>query len=227
MDFTKIAQQRAKLAPIASITELPELDVPVAGVQWQPEVVAQHPNRVVAVQIALTQRNDKLAGAACDTLNGKAHRLEVTRMGDFQEVGEDEYLQSALKWRVAPQAEDDGVLRPRGRHSLLMEVGGPPGIKNLRNWTKAYSEIRRGVQWVAEALDVERGVTQYGLIAVLDITPWSQRAWRDAQGNQRTFAEAKVLGIGHLELVKLHDPASAPEPEPPVGDDDYIPGFDD
>lgn len=229
MDFKQIAANRGKLAPIANVTQLPELDVPVAGVQWQAEVVAQHPGRVVAVQIALTQRNDKLAGAACDTLNAKAHRLEVTRMGNFNDVSEDEYLQDALKWRIAMQAEDDGVLRPARRHSLLMEVGGPPGLKNLKTWTKAYSEVRRAVKWVSEALDVERGATQYGIVLVCDITPWTERSWKDTQGRLRTFSEAKVLGIGHAELVKLHDPQAQAQPETTEdGDDeDYIAGFDD
>lgn len=229
MDFAKIAANRGKLAPVPLGTQLPSLEVPVAGVQWQAEVVEAHPGRVVAVQIALTQRNDKLAGAACDTLNGKAHRLEVTRMGDFASVSQDESLQALLKHRVPQDGAGFDALRLPKRHSLLLEVGGPPGLKNLRAWTKAYAEIRRGVQWVAEALDVERGSQQYGLIAVLDVTPWTEKSWSDARGNSRTFAEAKVLGIGHLELVRLVSPTTQNQTEDAEdGDDeDYIPGFDD
>lgn len=226
MDFKSIAKKREGLATLSTVTQMPALDAPVAGVQWTEELATQHPERVVAVQIALTQRNDKLAGAAVDTLNGKAHRLEVTRMGNFNDVSEDEYLQSALKWRIAAARECDGVLRPTGRHSLLMELGGPPGLKTLKSWTKAYSEVRRGVEWAKEALDVERGATQYALIIVADITPWTTKSWVDARGNRNSFREAKILGIGHLELVKLSSPEAAPT-TPEGDDDDFIGGFDD
>ncbi len=151
--------------------------------------------RSLAIQVAFRQSRGKVLGASAKTMNGAAHRLEVTRWYDMPEGGLDPDRERRLLWTP------DGS--PERRLSLLMPAGGPPGFRgNLRPWAQAFNLMGDAINSIAEHMSTLGGDTRYGIVAVV-MTSHFETISGDASGKWAEFDEARVCGLVWLETVKL------------------------
>jgi hypothetical protein len=156
----------------------------------------------LAIQIAITQWRGKLTGAFPNTMNGKAHRLDVSRMVAFDDCTEDAF--AWLKTRLGPKHEDR-TLRPDDRHSLVMYRGGPHGLKDLKPWFLMYKEVSEAIAWCQEQVVISRGQDHFALVMLVSTSDWDLK--KPGNPNFDPFYEAVLRGISDLEVVKL-----SPEP---------------
>jgi len=179
----KVSSLPAQPAGIA----LPELKIKPAG----------YAGKLLAVQVAVTQWNGRVVGAAVLSHKGKdALRLEVTRLIEVdREVGLDEAAYKMLQRKLGHKSEDR-LCRPDGRHSLVISQEGPRGLSNLKPWFAAFAQLKTGAAAARAAAELGG---QYGIIAVLELSPW---ALRTPVGHP-AFNEATVVGISDAEVIEL------------------------
>lgn len=188
-----------------TISQVPVVE-PVV-LQEPPKVIIS-PNGIVgtervAIQVAITQQRGKVSGANPNTMGGKAHRLEITRMCAYDGMTDNQF--SWLQTRLG-KANEDRVLRPNTRHSLVMYRSGPRGCKDLKSWFAMYKEVQDAITWCQTQVVASRGQDQLALVALVDVDKWQLTTPQNsAFGN---FYEGVITSIFDLEIVRL---SAAPE----------------
>lgn len=223
----KNASNLHKLAalPVAPVVE------PFSPVVVPAGYLAEH---TIGCQIAITRWQGRVSGATANTMNNKAHRLDVTRMFGFidpatvptdfmrqQIEAQQETDYAWLKTRLGNK-HTDRYLRHDERHSLTM-YRTQHGLTNqdLKAWLHMYKQVEQSIEWARTqvVLDQQAGDTnaQYGLVLLCSISAW--KLVRPENTNYDPFYEAVVRGISDLEVVKL---APAPGIELPDGFTDLL-----
>lgn len=204
------------LAKLALPPVRPEV-IPFAPVVVPAGYQAAH---TIAVQISVTQWRGRITGAHANSLGGKGHRLDVTRMFGYVDPSSQttdfmrdqvQVQQDAdyawLKTRLGHK-DEDRTLRPDDRHSLVM-YRSQAGLVNadLKAWLHMYKQVETAVNYAREQVIASRGEEHYGLLMLVSVSEWQHKQ----PTNFAPFYEAVIRGISDLEVVRL-------APEPGIGD---------
>ena len=126
------------------------------------------------------------------------HRLECIRFVSLADITDPNQAEAWM--RVGPGKSQDTMFRPLTRTSLRMFQSPPISLDKVQRpvWFAAYKKVGEAISWAKKAC-TEDDSNWLGLILVVSHTV-IKLVDNDRFG---VYDEASILGIQHLELVKL------------------------
>lgn len=216
MNIWEIKRAQGGLKPREAVPPAPTLAVPPSG-------VGVLGCEVMAVQVTVKLRHGAVTGGATISQGEivKGTGFEITRMCNLDDL--DDVKMAWLNTRLG-RREDDQVLRPQGRHRLVMwrSVAGMPRDM-VGDWQQLFDQLgghpyrlprKREAQvgalgWAKKAALLEPE-EHFGLILVVGINGFRQVVPRNDR--YEPYQEAAVVALYAAEAVKLakHSPVDPP-----------------